>query len=702
MATYFVDSINGDNTNDGLTPSTAKSDFFSLNGTPSEENIVWVRKSSTITLVENSSISFIDIRFWPEDGDATYDDRPQEGIDAGWDDDTKVSILDLGTYYFSVNEDSNVVSISSANIVANDAASNSSLFNTTSVDFTIQDSTISSNRVGYSFIFSLANGTGIKKYTLDNVTINISSYVIGSYNVDDTSHKDIYISNSDITAYAVYYFYRPYYYVYTPDVETSISNSTLNLELSVVQSSISESSTKYYNYRKFSITFLESNIIAKSVLYWDVNSDSSYWRTVAPIVFHSKMIKSTFNLSDYIVRVCGKYTGAIQNFNTDIVSIDSVASIFTTKGIIFFNKYYDSSYAQDSSYYYRVRINFSVSKIYIPEPSYLIYSLLYGPRLRLVNSYIPHDTVVASSMRSLFYVNQESGSANNVFEVENILFTEGIAIGGGVNYSELSLVDCSCSYTTIFNSFYGLKLKLKRGTYSGGFYGDYSSVYIDNATIDSSSNQSFKSAYNLEAYNSELNLSSVQIASDITSIFQIIDSTLDMPFDPNSTSSYNIYNTKLNGIQTSYKSKSGNATKVISAPYRQGGSDGSLLLSAPINETMNADVKEIISTLSPGTQSASAYFATPRALSPAKDFITASLYCYTDSGDYTKVDCVLSDDDTSSWDGLVIGSKYYKIVADTSSIQNISSDKKSYFFIKVYTLDGITKEFYFDVLIATT
>jgi len=96
MSIFYVDPINGSNDNDGLSPDKAWKDI-SLTLTEeqsSKDDIckIYIRRGTVQELTEAIDWSANPNRTivgWPVDGEYGYKDRPQAGIDAGWDNDKK-------------------------------------------------------------------------------------------------------------------------------------------------------------------------------------------------------------------------------------------------------------------------------------------------------------------------------------------------------------------------------------------------------------------------------------------------------------------------------------------------------------------------------------------------------------------------------------------------------------------------------------
>jgi hypothetical protein len=87
MAYYFVDPTNGSNDNDGLTPDNAFADFFTGIGGVGDIPVFWIKRGEDISITETKTLNFGTINTWPKSTDGWFADRPQEGIDAGWDSD---------------------------------------------------------------------------------------------------------------------------------------------------------------------------------------------------------------------------------------------------------------------------------------------------------------------------------------------------------------------------------------------------------------------------------------------------------------------------------------------------------------------------------------------------------------------------------------------------------------------------------------
>ena len=89
MSIYFIDPVNGDNANDGLTPGAA---FASpVGGLSTLENPAeYFLRRGTVTVVSESIFAeWFTLRGWPMSDSTAYATRPQAGIDAGWDDDVQ-------------------------------------------------------------------------------------------------------------------------------------------------------------------------------------------------------------------------------------------------------------------------------------------------------------------------------------------------------------------------------------------------------------------------------------------------------------------------------------------------------------------------------------------------------------------------------------------------------------------------------------
>ncbi len=94
-----------DSTHDALTLLTAKRSIFGWTPSLSDETNIWVRRKTLSLTVSPtfSGISSSTYISWPIPGDDHYSDRPQEGIDAGWDSDSvenaKMELDATGIYF---------------------------------------------------------------------------------------------------------------------------------------------------------------------------------------------------------------------------------------------------------------------------------------------------------------------------------------------------------------------------------------------------------------------------------------------------------------------------------------------------------------------------------------------------------------------------------------------------------------------------
>ena len=96
MSIFYVDPINGNNDNDGLSPDKSWKDISLVltEEQSSKDDIckIYIRRGTVQELTEAIDWSANPNRVivgWPVDGEYGYKDRPQAGIDAGWDNDKK-------------------------------------------------------------------------------------------------------------------------------------------------------------------------------------------------------------------------------------------------------------------------------------------------------------------------------------------------------------------------------------------------------------------------------------------------------------------------------------------------------------------------------------------------------------------------------------------------------------------------------------
>ena len=123
MAVFFVDPSNGDNANSGASPTEA---FATIEGILSDTSatydnphVVWIRRGTSQQLSGNVAIDnsglFAKFVGWPSDGDPMYYERPQAGVDAGWDNDVADKpLIDCNTNFIGTTSD-NPANIYAAN-----------------------------------------------------------------------------------------------------------------------------------------------------------------------------------------------------------------------------------------------------------------------------------------------------------------------------------------------------------------------------------------------------------------------------------------------------------------------------------------------------------------------------------------------------------------------------------------------------------
>jgi hypothetical protein len=330
MANYFVDPTNGSNSNDGLTPNTAYADIFT--GVGEENNIptFWIKRGETIPISTEKTINFGQVNAWPKSTDAWFADRPQEGIDAGWDSDiTPSPIISLVATeqitYMNIDQvDTADLNFNGIYFDMQDTFS-STLFKLKSAKMTFKHCDF----IGDGFkvlMFVYIAAVSVKELengVVELIDCNINnkdwsttgSRLYYNYANDDTNYKkDMYLNRTTINGLTELLYSRKnghgrHMRIFIDDCQISVIESLAR---------VSNHYSSSYQYQYYTIT--NSTIRANKSIF-----EIAYTTTYASRHFAFESIGSTFLAGEYIID--DHHTDAnstIYSILTDVTLRDSV------------------------------------------------------------------------------------------------------------------------------------------------------------------------------------------------------------------------------------------------------------------------------------------------------------------------------------------------------------------------------------------
>ncbi len=698
MATFYVDSINGDNSNDGLTPATAFADFYTSQGGSTVEPIIfWVRNTSTFTLTENIALLYVDIIFWPSDSEAYgYDDRPTVDTTT-WDNDDNSGMIDTSSFYFN-----------------NRAAGRVGMFR----NITFLNTSTTANQP------AILIGGGKTEFDNCDITHYKTGVQLGSF-----TH---YGSGSNW------------------GTTINFRKCTFDVPSASVVAGHGNNDSGDTNYD----IYLNFNDCSGSVY-----SLSSYYSTLSNRYHRGKTIKiyDCNFVCLYVSGVSFRYTDKNYGINHHYVEIYD-STITTTHIVSSITTDVNHGVLDQSAKIIRSHISCSSHMLYYYQPAYNSEKYVnFGPfEIRDSNisaSSMIYSYAVGNDGRHNFN-KYPIVIVGNTLSISQALYLRGVYTFGGVIFKNNTILSCSgtlfiVDFSTYNNYHYLINYEstnmsyvdISNATIGGDLFRGSSNIQanIQNCNIGgvlttsgckecfiSVDNSSFDSIQGGGEYSiSHSSIIPTGVISAVTkaskAIFKdciiesqgvpissgvgdviITNSEVTNDMSAAIAGRNSIYNSILNGIQVAYEARVGIVHKKLSPVFRLGGSPGTLSITAPLSDNTDILVDEIRGELTIGSEEATIYLAADREiLINDTDRISAVLWYTSLGGAKTSVDMTFLEDTTSQWDGLVVNYSKYKMTVTIPSLL-IDYTKKVYIDFSIRTPESIVKDFYFDLNIVSS
>ncbi len=674
MAVYFIDLINGDDANDGLTAALPKKDIFLLSGVSNlDTNTIWVRRGS-YTFLEIKTINFAHIVFWPEEGQYMYNDRPAEGTAEGWDADVDESIFDIAGYRVTLTgSNAQLFTIANTKILA-DTTANVGLFYVNGGTFNIESCIIESGRTGVDTgsIFNIVY-SGYVYFNFNNSNITISSAFCGMPTGEDMNrYWEINIDNCTIVSWGIVRKYTTLSSDYGNTMMCTINNSDITASDSIL------SSTGYSRFDgEYRITINSSTVRTRSLareavsagsrsspnislkiddctittthelLRWHAATSVSYPH---PNVYPTIITNSTISCTSLYYHYLGSSSASDNRYDTTFTVIGCNLTIsgrafdfaYTqyVYGIIFYN---NNILLLGGDFIYSAYRFYGTSIINISE-AVIGGHLFYGGggiRAKLNNLVINGYLTTSVSGNGIIYANNCSATAVHGSDVHE-------------------LVNCSIGPNNGGNSLSNLKASV-----------------FKNCNIDSSGIPML-----------------VSKNSDVTMIDCTINADIENSEDE---SSITIFNSEVNNINTPFIAKELNVLKKISSIFRVGGSDGSLEISSKLSDFSSCIIDEVRGVPSVGSNTVSAYILYSGSFDLAKERISSTI-SYTDTSDFVNFfACEVTEDLSSSWDSVLPEYSKIKISADFKLLAEAVLEKGVVFTISAFFYENEAKHAWLDL-----
>jgi len=683
---YTIDSINGnditltgavttastageeliidDENWDGLTPQTAKRSgsaywiFSALKGTVTERNTVWIRRGANIGLANTESVGYADYIFWPIEGEAYYDSRPQEAIDAGWDNDSdKTSELNIYGQHFDISASDSEVNIANVKITSEDGPTDGMFVSRGDLNFHncvvknyrthTELAPIVQHWTGYDMrvrfydcdiysagsIMSRDNGAGgtnfhmylyMQRCTIDAGT-GLRAYCTNDY--EWQNNREIHIIDSNAVfrdrvfiqqgnrSYingknyinirnSVVHTERVMYF-YTTDYQYGMSP----LKVDVIDSELYSNTRAFHFYHRNAyghesnsyetIHFKNSKLVCGEHFMIFERPDQAAARLKGPIIFENCEI----DVAERLVHVYGN----LQEFNR-FVFVD--------------NKIIDANYL--------LRVDCYVS----------------GTSLVRIND----SHIRGHALENIEYVNA----------VISNTYISGYAAVGDMTFSNIKMRN----------------VKTQGVSFNG-------KVDIDNCEIGTNdSNNRLENISGIIRNSKIKQLGAKPLASTKVNI-NLINCEIEGDFESSRNSQIKIFDSMLNGANVSFFAHNNNVTKKIVPIFRIGGSDISLEVENHNVIDSLLYVDEIRGVLEEGKTKIEIFFASRFTASEFAEKFSTTLTYEKDDGILDTLDCVIEEDTASQWDGIPVGYTPIRAYVDFAALNLvpfISQDNRNMLF----------------------
>jgi len=652
-----------DSANDGTSVSAAKRTTIYINGTDKDNpSTVWVKRNSTMILDENSPVfQWGKIIFWPKQGEPFYDERPQDGIDAGWDDEEATGTIDMRTFSSMHNDADDVdFSIVNADMIIGRSADATPMFYTKNGVINIVNSKIECERTNYNngSVFRIdEGGLGGINIHIDNTFVNSpDAGIMAMYNtVSWDKVKNLYIENgsevhSNYMIPAISTKYRDY----------QGWNSLIVTDSKVVCTESLIYHKSYSGYFNGYNSFYMRNATARSKYFHkNASTDGSYGHNPLKVDIDKSSIESTSDMFYMHHRNAG---GHEQNGYEEWKITNSNIKV---AGTLFY--YYKQDY-----------MNIRQMKPLIVKNCEIDISgnVLYSDNASAFNKIIFRDNNILN-LGHLFWsdIAFDDYSEINIRDshINGDLMTGGarmnvdirnVSIGGKLTQSG-PYISWGETITAENISCYGFEGK---GTYN-----------ISNSLIDT---QSEADPFPNMQYGVLKNVNVVcygsQILSGENARAVIIDSRIDGDIKTQYHSDVDVFNTESNSQLIPYYGRSRKMAKEVTASFRVGGSENAIMIKTLFDDSYGRQliIDDISWVIDENSTKSTMYFATNATKEAMDEQKSMVAYTSDSNGDIVRLEGNIMQDQTSQWNGLPVDIDRYYVEFDTSSIANgLSEDR---------------------------
>lgn len=635
---------------DGLTPQTAKRSgsaywiFDAMSGSGNaDRNTVWVRRGANIFTHGVRGVRHVDVIFWPIEGEAFYNERPQEAIDAGWDNDSgKTSYVHVGTDHFDLNASDSTVSINNVEIDADNGADDGMFV--TQGNVTFRHCKITNRRTNTELAPIIQHWTGYNMYArFYNCDIYAAASIMSRDNGAGGTNAMMYLymQDCDIDAGTGLRAYCSKDYEWQNHREIHIVNSNAVFRDRVF---VQQGRHSYINGRNY-IRIEGSIVHTERVMYW-YTTDYNYGMSPLKVEVINSELYSNQRAFHFYHRNWGGHESnsyeTIKFKNSKLVCgehfmlferPDQTAA--RLKGpIIFENCEIDVVQRLVHVYGNLSEFNkfiFTGNKII--NATYLLRVDCYVSGTSTVNINGAH--INGHALENIDYVN---GVISNSY-------ISGYAAVGDMTFSNIKMRNVDTQ---------GISVNGK--------------VDIDNCIIGRNDSANRLDNISGTIRNSKLRLSGAKPLVNGKVNLNIINCDIEGDFDSPRNSEVRIFDSRVNGASTTYLAHSNNVSKKIVPIFRIGGSDISLEVNNHSNFESLFYVDEIRGTLEDGKTKIEMYFVSNMSRDALENNFLFRLTYEKNDGGFDFVGCTIEEDNLSQWDGIPSGLMPMKAYVDFEAL----------------------------------
>jgi len=676
MATYYVDSINGLNTNDGLTPATAFADFYAdLGATSTAVDTYWVRNTSQFVLTASTALQFKNIISWPTAGGKYHDSRLVDTSTAAWDLDDNSGFIDIAASSFTFKVDENIISFSNFNFSSTNALDASPSIYTTGGTISFFNCQFASLRTGTyrgSFFRYEQPTVGTLSFVFEDCDFDLLTPLVGKYETHLVSvTRSISMTRCTGSMRNMFGSYTTTVNQYNGSTNLSVIDTNIVFSDSVVQ--MSYAGTYNQTGHKFNFFLRNFTATATSILSY-MTTSSTYGMPRIDVDVDRCDFSCTGILFDYY---CPNYTssanyyGYVEKFSILNSNISCTNMLRTVRG---------NNWTRIDTPIIVENNTLDISMVYNTASVQVFERLMFrGNKVLACSAGLISMTGVTASERSFIDIDDATIGGNLI---------------DGLHKADVSLRGCIVNGNLATSSVYGEYMDIRDSDIDGteGF-GEYE--IVRSRVVQNGITSAIPYASKAVLRNSEITSLGEPLGSLGAKVL-VIDSILSNDMSIPVKGDVSVFNTELNGTAVAYEARHRNTLKKLSPVFRLGGSPGSVSISTGLVDELSVTSDEVRGVVNAGSASVKAFFASNRELDLTADSVRAKLYFTTNTGSVGNVDMTLGVDSTSQWDGMLLTHFMYSldgilIPATTDYTQ------KMYVRIMFNSPSGLVKDLYLDL-----